>query len=210
MNQSERIRILCVDDHPIVLDGLNGVLSLQEDFEVIGLATDGEQALALFQKQYPDVVLIDLRLRNETGLSVMQRMRDLRPEVRIVVLTSLEGDADVERALANGALGYIVKGCSREELARAVRAVYGGKRYLQHEVASKLAEHIASESLTPRELEVLSLMAQGMRNKEIGAQLHIAEDTVKMHVRNVLAKLGVDDRTEAVTVALRRGLIHLP
>src|SRR5882757_6361433 len=103
MNQSGRIRILCVDDHPIVLDGLNGVLSLQKDFEVIGLATDGEQALALFQKQYPDVVLIDLRLRNETGLSVMQRMRDLRPEVRIVVLTSLEGDADVERALANGA-----------------------------------------------------------------------------------------------------------
>jgi len=210
MNQTEKIRILCVDDHPIVLDGLNGVLSLQEDFEVVGLATDGDEAIALFQKQHPDVVLMDLRLRNETGLGVMQRMRDLSPGVRIVVLTSLEGDADVERALANGALGYIVKGCSRDELARAVRAVNAGKRYLQHEVASKLAEHVASESLTPRELEVLNLMVHGMRNKEIGVRLHIAEDTVKMHVRNLLAKLGADDRTEAVTVALRRGLAHLP
>lgn len=125
------------------------------------------------------------------------------------MLSSLEGDADIERALASGAKGYVMKGCSREELVRAIRAVFRGKRYLQQEVATALAEHFSTETLTERELEVLAEMVHGLRNRDIGQRLHIAEDTVKMHVKNVLAKLGAVDRTEAVTIALRRGLAHL-
>jgi DNA-binding NarL/FixJ family response regulator len=209
VKQSTRIRIVCVDDHPIVREGLSGILRLQSDMELVGEAGSGQDAIDLFRKLQPDVMLLDLRLRDMTGYDVMQHIFSIRRDAKILVLTSLEGDADIERALAVGASGYIVKGAGREELVRAVRAIHAGKKHVPAEVAQKLAEHFASEKLTLRELEVLTLMARGKRNKEIGAEMAIAEDTVKMHVKNILAKLGVNDRTEAVTMAVRRGILHL-
>jgi DNA-binding NarL/FixJ family response regulator len=209
VTQPNRIRILCVDDHPIVREGLAGIMSLQPDMELVGETGSGQEAIELFRKLQPDLMLLDLRLRDETGHDVMQQVFKIQPDAKILVLTSLEGDADIERALALGATGYVVKGTGREELVRAVRSVYAGKRYVPSEVAQKLLEHLASEKLSSREFEVLTLMALGKRNKEIGAELDIAEDTVKMHVKNILGKLGVNDRTEAVTVAVRRGILHL-
>jgi len=210
MSSSTRIRIVCVDDHPIVREGLSGVLLLQSDMELVGEAGSGKEAVDLYRKLRPDVLVLDLRLRDMSGFDVMQQILSEFSAARILVLTSLEGDADIERALALGARGYVVKGTGREELVRAVRAVHAGKRHIPAEVAEKLAEHLASEKLSARELEVLSLIARGKSNKEVGAALRIAEDTVKMHVKNLLAKLGVNDRTEAVTVALQRGIFHLP
>jgi DNA-binding NarL/FixJ family response regulator len=209
MNQSHRIRILCVDDHPIVREGIAGILRLQADMELIGETGSGREALQLSQELQPDILLLDLRLHDMTGYEVMQQILTARINMKILVLTSLDGDVDIERALALGASGYVIKGTAREELLRAVRTVYRGKRYVPADVAQKLAEHLASEKLSIREHEVLTLLARGKRNKEIGAELAIAEDTVKMHVKNILAKLGVNDRTEAVTIALRRGIIHL-
>jgi DNA-binding NarL/FixJ family response regulator len=210
MSSSTRIRIVCVDDHPIVREGLSGVLLLQSDMELVGEAGSGKEAVDLYRKLRPDVLVLDLRLRDMSGFDVMQQILCEFSAARILVLTSLEGDADIERALALGARGYVVKGTGREELVRAVRAVHAGKRHIPAEVAEKLAEHLAAEKLSARELEVLSLIARGKSNKEVGAALRIAEDTVKMHVKNLLAKLGVNDRTEAVTVALQRGIFHLP
>ena len=194
------IRILCVDDHPIVLEGLRGVLSLQPDFTVMATPTTGREAIESFRIHRPDIVLLDLRLQDMTGFQVIQAILAIQPDACILILSSLEGDADIERALALGAKGYLVKGATREELTRAIRTVLKGRPYVARTAAASMAEHSSSERLTPREYSVLSLMAKGHRNKEIGAKLVIAEDTVKM---------GVKDRTEAVTVAIRRGLHHL-
>ena len=208
MNQ-KRIRVFCVDDHPIVREGLAGILLLQADMELVGEAGSGQDAIELYSALQPDVLLLDLRLRDMSGYEVMEKIFTTFPKAKVLVLTSLEGDADIERALALGASGYVVKGTGRDELARAIRSVYAGKKHIPAEVAQRLAQHLASEKLSPRELEVLTLMARGKRNKEIGAELSIAEDTVKMHVKNILAKLEVNDRTEAVTIAMRRGILHL-
>ncbi|WP_433975631.1 response regulator [Tunturiibacter lichenicola] len=208
MNQ-KRIRVFCVDDHPIVRDGLAGILLLQADMELVGEVGSGQDAIELYSALQPDVLLLDLRLRDMSGYEVMEKIFTTFPKARVLILTSLEGDADIERALALGASGYVVKGTGRDELVRAIRSVHAGKKHIPAEVAQRLAEHLASEKLSPRELEVLTLMARGKRNKEIGAELSIAEDTVKMHVKNILAKLEVNDRTEAVTIAMRRGILHL-
>jgi DNA-binding NarL/FixJ family response regulator len=205
----KRIRVLCVDDHPIVREGLAGILHLQADMELVSEAGSGQEAIELYSALQPDVLLLDLRLRDMTGYDVMEKIFTRFPNAKVLILTSLEGDADIERALALGASGYVVKGTGRDELVRAVGSVHAGKKHIPAEVAQRLAEHLASEKLTPRELEVLTLMARGKRNKEIGAELSIAEDTVKMHVKNILAKLEVNDRTEAVTIAMRRGILHL-
>jgi DNA-binding NarL/FixJ family response regulator len=208
MNQKP-IRVFCVDDHPIVREGLAGILLLQADMELVGEAGSGQEAIELYVPLQPDVLLLDLRLRDMTGYEVMEKIFMTFPKAKVLVLTSLEGDADIERALAVGASGYVVKGTGRDELVRAIRSVYAGKKHIPADVAQRLAQHLASEKLSPRELEVLTLMARGKRNKEIGAELSIAEDTVKMHVKNILAKLEVNDRTEAVTIAMRRGILHL-
>jgi DNA-binding NarL/FixJ family response regulator len=208
MNQ-ERIRVFCVDDHPIVREGLAGILLLQADMQLVGEAGSGQEAIELYSALQPDVLLLDLRLRDMSGYEVMEKIFTTFPKAKVLVLTSLEGDADIERALALGASGYVVKGTGRDELTRAVRSVFAGKKHIPAEVAQRLAEHLASEKLTSRELEVLTLMARGKRNKEIGAELSIAEDTVKMHVKNILAKLEVNDRTGAVTIAIRRGILYL-
>jgi DNA-binding NarL/FixJ family response regulator len=209
MSNKQRVRVLCVDDHPIVREGLTSIVALQPDMEIVGAAESGADALRIFQETHPDVTLIDLRLRDTTGFDLIRAILSLSPDARTIVLTSFEGDADIERALAAGAKGYVVKGMVREELLHAIRAVHAGKRHIPSAIAAKLVDHLGSEKLTQRELDVLKEIARGKRNKEIGAELSIAEDTVKMHVKSILMKLGVSDRTEAVTIALRRGIIHL-
>ena len=209
MTSSAKIRIVCIDDHPIVREGLASIIALQADMEMAGGAESGGQGLALFRRLKPDIALVDLKLPDMNGHELTRQILEHSPEARIIVLTSFEGDADIERALAAGARGYVVKGVPREELLGAIRAVHAGKKHIHGSVAEKLAEHMGSEKLSERELQVLKQMAAGKRNKEIGAELSIAEDTVKMHVKNILGKLQVNDRTEAVTVALRRGILHL-
>jgi DNA-binding NarL/FixJ family response regulator len=204
-----KIRVLCVDDHPVVREGIAAIISLQPDMAVAGEAATGREAIERFVELSPDVSLVDLRLPDMSGFDVIRAIRGKSPNARIIVLSSHEGDVDIQRALEAGAQGYVAKGIVRDELLDIIRGVHAGKRRLPAAVAQKLAEHIADEAISPRELEVLSLMAAGKRNKEIAGDLSIAEDTVKMHVRNILSKLQVSDRTEAVTVALRRGIIQL-
>lgn len=209
MTHTAKIRILCVDDHPIVREGLASIIELQPDMELAGAAASGAEALQLFRATTPDVALVDLRLQDMSGHELTRQLLSVSPQARIIILTSFEGDADIERALAAGARGYVVKGIVREELLGAIRTVHAGRRHIPAALAEKLAEHLGSEKLSDRELQVLGEVAAGKRNKEIGAALGIAEDTVKMHVKNILEKLQVNDRTEAVTVALRRGILHL-
>jgi DNA-binding NarL/FixJ family response regulator len=209
MKDAGKIRVLCVDDHPIVREGIAAIIGLQPDMMLAGAAATGGEALERFLELRPDVTLVDLRLPDMSGFDLIKKIKDKSPNARIIVLSSHEGDVDIQRALEAGAQGYVVKGIVRGELFEIIRSVHAGKRRLPAAVAQKLAEHMADEAVSPRELEVLSLMAAGKRNKEIAGELSIAEDTVKMHVRNILSKLHVNDRTEAVTVALRRGIIHL-
>jgi DNA-binding NarL/FixJ family response regulator len=209
MTKAPPIRILCIDDHPIVREGLISIVTMHPDMEIVGGAGSGAEGLRMFRDLKPDITLVDLRLRDTTGFDLIRNILTLSPTARTIVLTSFEGDVDIERALAAGARGYVVKGMVREELLDAIRAVHAGKQHVPAVVAAKLIDHLASEKLTQRELDVLKEVAMGKRNKEIGTALSIAEDTVKMHVKSILMKLGVNDRTEAVTIALRRGIIHL-
>ena len=209
MKDAGKIRVLCVDDHPVVRDGIAAIINLQRDMMLAGAAATGGEALERFFDLRPDVALVDLQLPDMSGFDLIKKIKDKSPNARIIVLSSHEGDVDIQRALEAGAQGYVAKGIVRDELLETIRSVHAGKRRLPAAVAQKLAEHMADEPISPRELEVLSLMAAGKRNKEIGSELSIAEDTVKMHVRNIFSKLQVNDRTEAVTIALRRGIIHL-
>jgi DNA-binding NarL/FixJ family response regulator len=209
MKDIGKIRVFCVDDHPIVREGIAAIINLQPDMTLAGAAATGGEALERYFELRPDVALVDLQLPDMSGFDLIKKIRDKAPNARIIVLSSHEGDVDIQRALEAGAQGYVAKGIVRGELLETIRSVHVGKRRLPAAVAQKLAEHMADETISPRELEVLSLMAGGKRNKEIAGELSIAEDTVKMHVRNILSKLQVNDRTEAVTSALRRGIIHL-
>jgi DNA-binding NarL/FixJ family response regulator len=209
MKDTGKIRVLCVDDHPVVRDGIAAIINLQPDMTLVGAAATGSEALERFFALRPDVALVDLRLPDMSGFDLIKKIKDKSPNARIIVLSSHEGDVDIQRALESGAQGYVVKGLVRDELLETIRSVHAGKRRLPAAIAQTLAEHMADEPISPRELEVLSLMATGKRNKEIASELSIAEDTVKMHVRNILSKLQVNDRTEAVTIALRRGILHL-
>jgi DNA-binding NarL/FixJ family response regulator len=202
------ITVLCVDDHPVVLDGISQKISLQEDMRVVGLATDGRQAVELFKVHRPDVTLMDLQLPTTSGLQAIRAIRTEDPKARIVVLTMYQGDEDIFRALESGAATYLLKDTLSEDLVRVVREVYAGSTTLPANVATRLAARSTLRGLTTREVEVLQRIAEGMRNKEIGAALRISEETVQVHVKNILSKLGVNDRTAAVTVGFRRGIIH--
>jgi len=209
MKGGGKIRVLCVDDHPIVRDGIAAIINLQQDMTLVGAAGTAGEALERLAATSPDITVVDLQLPDMGGFDLIKKIKNKSPNARVIVLSSHEGDVDIQRALEAGAQGYVVKGLVREELLETIRSVHAGKRRLPATVAQKLAEHMADEPISSRELEVLSLMAAGLRNKEIAGQLSIAEDTVKMHVRNILSKLQANDRTEAVTIALRRGIIHL-
>jgi DNA-binding NarL/FixJ family response regulator len=209
MSDSSKIRVLCVDDHVVVRDGIEAILNLQPDMILAASASSGREALDQYRNVRPDITLMDLRLTDMTGFDAIRAIRAEFPNARIIVLSSYEGDADVRQAMDAGAQGYVAKGMVRDELLEVIRTVHSGKRRIPAALAQTLAEHLSDDQLSPRELEVLRLVSTGKRNKEIAAELSLAEDTVKMHVRNVLSKLGASDRTEAVTVALRRGILHL-
>jgi len=203
------IRVLTVDDHPVVRAGVGALINDTGDLEVIAEATDGEEAVLLYERHRPDVVVMDVRMPNVDGVRAIRRIVASHPDARIVALTSYEGDADVYRALQAGARGFLLKASLGASLVDAIRRAANGERIVPPEIATRLAEFIAQDELTPRELEVLELIAQGMRNREIARAIGRTEATVKMHLKHVMQKLGVTDRTEAVTVALRRGIIHI-
>jgi DNA-binding NarL/FixJ family response regulator len=203
------IRVLCVDDHPLVREAVARKIELQPDMEVVAVASTGEEAVDLFREHRPDITLMDLRLPGMTGLETIRAIRQINHDAQVVVLTMYEGDEDIHRALKAGAATYLLKSTLSDDLVKVVRAVHSGAPSLPAEVATKLAMRLGSPSLTNREIQVVELMAKGMRNKEIGSRLGISDDTVEAHTRNIFAKLKVHDRTAAVTVALTRGIIHL-
>jgi DNA-binding NarL/FixJ family response regulator len=201
--------VLAVDDHPLLREGIAALIGSEEDMELVGEASNGREALDLFRKCQPDITLMDLRMPEMNGIDAIGAIRGEFLDARIIVLTSHPGDVQVSRALKAGARGYLLKGMLRKELPETIRAVYAGHKRLSSEAAAEIAEHAIDDALTPREIDVLRLVAAGNANKEIGAQLSLTEVTVKTHVKNILAKLGANDRTHAVTIALKRGIIDL-
>lgn len=205
----ETIRVLVVEDHHVVRQGLVALLNVVDDFEVVGEAADGVEAIAQFRKHQPNITLIDLRMPRLSGVEVIERVRMESPQARFVVLTTYDGDEDIFRALQAGARAYLLKGMTSDELISTIRAVHGGKQYLPPAVAQKLAERMGTEELTPREFDVLEQIVRGKSNKEIASELEISEATVKTHINSLLGKLGVTDRTQAATAAIQRGIVPL-
>jgi len=204
-----RIRILCVDDHRIVRDGLELIIGRQPDMAVAASAASGEESIELFRRHRPDVTLMDLQLGAMSGVDAIRAIRREQPDARIVVLTMFQGDEDIFRALQAGAATYLLKDTLSDDLIRVIREVHAGKHPVPPEVEARLAERAAGPTLTPREVQVVGLIAEGMRNKEIAAALGISDETVQVHVKSIFWKLKVKDRSAAMNVALRRGIIHL-
>ena len=203
------IRVFSVDDHPLLREGIAAIINSQPGMRLIAQAATGREAIQQYREHRPDVTLMDLRLPDMSGIDTMIAIRGEFADARIVMLTTFEGDDEIQRALAAGARGYVLKSLPPKELADVVRQIHAGKKRIPHEVAAQLAEHLADESLTDREREVLRLVSAGNRNREIGDLLRISEETVKVHVKHIMEKLGASDRTEAVTIAVRRGFIEL-
>jgi two-component system NarL family response regulator len=204
------IRVLVADDHPIVRGGLSALVDDHPRMRLVAEAETGAQAVALALEHRPDVILMDLRMPAMGGVEAIRAIRSAWPNARVIVLTTYDGDEDIYQALQAGARAYLLKDASRAELLEAVEAVHRGEKRIPPEVGAKLAERVAGQELTPRELDVLSAIVEGRSNKEIGRALYLTEGTVKFHVNNILAKLGVNDRTQAATEALRRGFVRLP
>jgi DNA-binding NarL/FixJ family response regulator len=204
-----RIRILSADDHPLLREGIAGLVASQPDMEVVAEASNGREAVEQYRKHRPDVTLMDLQMPEMSGIDAMGAIRAEFPEARIIVLTTYTGDVQVMRALKAGARAYLLKGQLRKELLDTIRAVHAGQKRVPPELAFEIAEHATDDFLTSREIDVLRLISGGNANKEIAAQLSITEETVKGHVKNILAKLGANDRTHAVTIGLKRGIIDL-
>jgi DNA-binding NarL/FixJ family response regulator len=209
MNDSAQISILCVDDHPLFLEGIATAISSQDDMRLVGVASSGREAIEQFRKTRPDITLMDLRLPDMNGIAAMGAIRAEFPHARIIILTNFEGDVEIQRALAGGARAYLIKSTPLAEFVDVIRKVERGRTHLPMQVAQNLVEHADSDVLSEREVEVLKQVADGNRNKDIGARLAISEDTVKSHLRHILEKLNAKDRTEAVAIGLRRGIIHL-
>jgi len=204
-----KIRVLCVDDHWIVREGVALIIASEPDMEVVGSAATGEDAVLLFKQHRPDVTLMDLRLRTMSGLEAIQAIRREQADARVIVLTMYQGDEDIHRALAAGAAAYLLKETLSDDLIRIVREVHAGERPIGPDVQARLDERAAQPTLTLREIQVLELVSQGRRNKEIASILGISEETVHVHLKNIFAKLKVNERTAAVNVALRRGIVHI-
>jgi DNA-binding NarL/FixJ family response regulator len=209
MKKPEKIRVLIADDHYIVRMGLIALVNTEPDMEVVGEAADGAQALELFGKCNPDLALLDLRMPVKDGIQTTSEIRNKFPNAQVLMLTAYDGDEEIYKALQAGARGYVLKSSSGEKLIPAVRAVAAGQRWIPKEIASRLAARNEFEELTPREVQVLRQLAKGLANKEIADVLKITEYTAKDHLKSILAKLHVADRTEAVTTAIHRGIIHL-
>jgi two-component system NarL family response regulator len=203
------IRVLIVDDHRIVRDGLALIIEREPDIHVIGTAATGEDAVAAYRRHRPDVVLMDLQLPVMSGVEAIRAIRALDPQARVVVLTMYDGDEDIHRAIQAGAATYLLKDSLSDDLVRVVRSVRAGGHPMPPDVQARLEDRAGRPALTPREVHVLELVLEGQRNKEIGAQLSISEETVQVHLKNIFSKLGVHDRTAAVYVALRRGIVHI-
>lgn len=203
------IRVLCVDDHPLVRKGLVAILANERDITLVAEAGNGREAVELFRKHQPDITLMDLRMPDLDGIGAIKQIRQEFPEARIIALTSFDGDQDIYRALEAGVSGYLLKETVHTEILNAIRRVHAGKQLLSPEITERLADYFPTVALTPREIEVLTLVANGLANKEIAQKIGTASGTVKIHVQNILAKLRATDRTHAVTIALQRGIIHL-
>jgi two-component system NarL family response regulator len=203
----EPIRVLIVEDHNVVRQGLVALLNVVEGLEVVGEAADGAEAIAQYRKSLPDITLVDLRLPRMSGVEVIQRIRMEAPQARLIVLTTYDGDEDIYRALKAGAKAYLLKGMTTQELIATIREVHAGKSRIPPAIAERLAERVGTEDLTPRESDVLEQIVHGKSNKEIATELAISEATVKTHINSLLSKLGVTDRTQAATTAIRRGIV---
>jgi DNA-binding NarL/FixJ family response regulator len=205
---TQPIRILVAEDHLIARVGVTGVINMQPDMTVVAEATDGRRAIELFREHQPDVTLLDIRMPKVSGLEAAAAIRSEHPNARLIALTSFGRDEDIRRAFEAGVQAFLTKNVLREELLTAIRSVHSGQDYIPRQIASRLAEQQKRKRLSPREVEILELLARGMANKEIAYKLNIAEDTAKNHLKHTFEKLGVQDRTQAVMVALERGIIH--
>ncbi|HET6975927.1 MAG TPA: response regulator transcription factor [Pyrinomonadaceae bacterium] len=209
MTSQSPIRVFSVDDHPLLREGISALVNSQPDMVLCAEAATGAEAIQLFGQQLPDVTLLDLRLPDISGIDVLIAIRSQFPEARIIMLTTFEGDVEIQRALQAGARGYLLKNMPPSELLDVIRQVHAGKKRIPAEIASQLLEHMSDEVLTVREIEVLREVANGNRNREIAERLFISEETVKVHIKHIMEKLGASDRTQAVAIGLRRGIIQL-
>jgi DNA-binding NarL/FixJ family response regulator len=209
MSDTVTIRVFTVDDHPLLREGIAAIINSQADMSLVAEAASGTDAIQKFREHRPDVTLMDLRLPDLSGIDAMIAIRADFPEARIIMLTTFEGDVEIQRALEAGARGYMLKSMPPRDLLEVIRQVHAGKKRVHPEVAATLAEHMSDEALTEREIEVLSHVAGGNRNRDIAKRLFISEETVKVHVKHIMEKLGASDRTQAIAIAVRRGIIQL-
>ena len=208
--EADAIKILAVDDHPLLREGIAALVSKQTDMRLVGEASSGRESVELFRQLLPDVVLMDVQMPDMSGIDALIAIRGEFPSAKVIVLTTYAGDALAQRALRAGAQAYVLKGSVRRELLDTIRAVHRGLKRIHPEVAAELAQHLGDEALSSRELEVLALVAGGHSNKQIASELSVTEETAKAHVKSIIAKLQANDRTHAVTLALARGIIQLP
>jgi DNA-binding NarL/FixJ family response regulator len=209
MTEPSAIRVLSVDDHPLLREGIAALINNQPGMVLVAQASNAQEGITQFRKHQPDVTLMDLRLPDKSGIEAMKVIREEFPDARVIVLTTFEGDAEIQRALEAGARAYILKNMPPKELLEVIRDVHAGNKRIPSQVAAQLAEHLTDEELTSREIEVLSQLADGNRNRDIADKLLISEETVKVHIKHIMEKLGANDRTQAVAIGLRRGIIHL-
>ena len=209
MSESQKIRVLCVDDHPLVREGIAAIINGEPDLELIAEASSGGEAVKTFRTLQPDVTLMDLRLPDMSGIDAMIAILNESPNARVIILTTFEGDVAIHRSLEAGARAFLLKTMPPKEIVDIIRQVHGGRKRIPPEVAATLAEHLSEEPLTARETEVLRHLAEGNRNRDIAELLFIAEETVKVHIKHIMEKLGASDRTQAVAIAVRRGIIQL-